>query len=173
MGAHGLIVGFIVAQRLAELLYGKRNLTRLVARGGIVADEPGYRWIVLVHAGWLLALAFLVPADAPVYMAFLALYGALLLFRVWVMASLGPYWTTRIVTMPGAPLRANGPYRWLNHPNYLLIAGELAVAPLIFGAWQIAAVALVAHAIVTRQRIALEDKVLAERRRSGGAVSGL
>jgi methyltransferase len=162
--AHGIIVGFVALQRLAEMMYGRWNTTRLLARGAVMVGEPGYRWIALLHMGWLAALAFTVPDDAPVRLPFLALYGAILLFRIWVMASLGPYWTTRIVTLPSAPLVRRGPYRFLRHPNYAVVVAELAVVPLIFDAWWIAVAATVANVPLLWQRIALEDRALAARR---------
>jgi methyltransferase len=122
---------------------------------------------VLLHAGWLAALAFAVPEDAPVRLPFLALYGALLLFRAWVMTSLGPYWTTRIVTVPSAPLVRRGPYRLLRHPNYMVVVGEIAVVPLIFDAWTIAVVASLVNAVLLRRRIALEEGTLEARRTLG------
>lgn len=162
--AHALVVGFVAAQRLAELVYARRNTERLVAKGATVVEEPGYLWIVLVHAGWLAALAFAIPDDAPVWLPFLMLYGAIFLFRLWVMASLGRCWTTRIVTLAEAPLADRGPYRWIRHPNYLVVAAEIFVVPMIFGAWEIAVVASLANAAVLWRRIALEDQVLEARR---------
>jgi methyltransferase len=167
MTAHAAIVGFVALQRLAEVLYGRWNTARLVARGAVVVDEPDYPWTVLLHAGWLAALAFAVPEDAPVRLPFLALYGALLLFRAWVMTSLGPYWTTRIVTVPSAPLVRRGPYRLLRHPNYMVVVGEIAVVPLIFDAWTIAVVASLVNAVLLRRRIALEEGTLEARRTLG------
>jgi methyltransferase len=78
---------------------------------------------------------------------------------------MGRYWTTRVVTLPGAPLVRRGPYRWVRHPNYLIVAGEVAVLPLIFGAWRIALVFSIANAILLAWRIRIEDAALAPRRR--------
>lgn len=164
MTAHTVIVALIVLQRLAELVYSRRNIGRLMAGGGVVVAEPAYPWIVAVHAAWLAALAFAIPADAPVQVPLLLLYIAILGFRVWVMASLGGYWCTRIVTVPGAPLVRKGPYRFLRHPNYAVVAAEIFVAPLIFDAWLIAIVFSVLNAGVLWLRIEREDSVLAARR---------
>jgi methyltransferase len=162
--AHYLIVALIALQRAAELVYSKRNIKRLVAAGGILTPEPVYPWIVAVHAGWLLALAFAIPADAPVQQPFLLLYLGILAARLWVMASLGPFWATRIVTIPGAPLVRKGPYKLVRHPNYVVVAAEILVAPLIFNAWIIAIVFSVLNAGVLYLRIEREDSVLAARR---------
>ena len=164
MTAHYVIVGLIALQRLAEMVYSRRNIKRLVAAGGVVVAEPAYPWIVAVHVGWLLALAFAIPPNAPVQQPFLLLYLAILAARVWVMASLGRYWATRIVTLPEAPLVDKGPYGLIRHPNYVVVAAEILVAPLIFDAWIIAIVFSVLNAGVLYLRIEREDSVLAARR---------
>lgn len=169
MSAHSVIVGLIILQRLAELLYSRRNVARLITAGAIVVDEPGYilpgyYLIVAVHAAWASALIFAIPADAPADPVFLFLYGAILAGRIWVMASLGWFWTTRIVTLPGAPLVRKGPYRFIRHPNYVVVAAEVAVAPLIFGAWGIALVFSVLNAAVLWLRIRAEEAALSDRR---------
>jgi len=161
---HDAIVAFIALQRLAELVHSRRNIARLLAEGAVLVAEPSYPWLVATHTAWILALAFAVPADAAVSPLFLALYIVLLGLRVWVMASLGRYWCTRIVTLAGAPLVRRGPYRFLRHPNYVVVAGEILVAPLIFGAWEIALIFTVLNGILIWLRIRKEDAVLAERR---------
>ena len=161
---HYAIVAFIAVQRLAEMLYSRRNIARLLAQGATTVKEPTYPWLVAVHATWVLALAFAIPADAPVNPVFLALYLVLLGLRVWVMASLGRFWCTRIVTLPGAPLVRRGPYRFLRHPNYVVVAGEMFVAPLIFGAWNIALAFTVLNGVLIWIRIKAEETVLAARR---------
>lgn len=163
MTSHYVIVALIALQRLVELVYSRRNIARLVAEGGIVIPEPGYVWIVAVHAAWVAALFLAIPADAPVQMPFLYLYLGLLVLRVWVMASLGRFWSTRIVTVPGVPLVRSGPYRFLRHPNYVVVVGEIAVAPLIFGAWWIAIVFTILNGLVIYLRIKAEEPVLARR----------
>lgn len=167
---HFVIVGLIVLQRLAELAYSRRNTARLLASGAILVKEPGYIGIVAVHAAWVLALALAIPADAPVNPYFLALYLAILGLRLWVMASLGRFWSTRIVTLPGAPLIESGPYRFVRHPNYLVVAAEIAVAPLIFGAWGIALVFSALNAAVLAMRIRKEEMALADRRTATGRL---
>jgi methyltransferase len=84
--------------------------------------------------------------------------------RLWVLASLGRFWTTRIVILPGAPLVRRGPYRYLRHPNYLVVAAEIAVLPLVFGAWGIALVFSLLNLVLLIQRIRVEDAALAPRR---------
>ena len=84
--------------------------------------------------------------------------------RVWVLASLGRFWTTRVIAVPGIPLVRRGPYRFMRHPNYAVVVGEIAVLPLVFGAWEIAALFSVLNAAILKHRIAVEDAALAPRR---------
>lgn len=157
------IVLAVALQRLAELIYAERNNRRLRAAGGEEAGRGHYPLLVLVHAGWLAALFVLVPAEAPVSWWLLALYGLLQIARLWVILSLGPYWTTRVISVPGAPLVRKGPYRVLRHPNYLVVAAEVAVLPLAFGAWEIALVFSLLNGAVLWRRIRVENAALAAR----------
>ncbi len=165
MTAHDVIVGLVALQRLGELVYARANSRRLLARGGVEAGAGHYPFLVLLRGAWLIALAVAVPRDAPVNVALLAVFLALQGGRLWVMKSLGRYWTTRIITVPGAPVVTGGPYRFLRHPNYWVVAGEIAVLPLVFGAWEIAALFSLANLALLRHRIRVEDQALAARHR--------
>lgn len=160
MSALYALVGFIVAQRLAELAYSARNTRRLKARGGVEAGVGHYPAMVLLHAAWLLALVLTVPPATPANLPLLGVFAALQAVRVWVIASLGERWTTRVIVLPGAALVARGPYRYLRHPNYAVVCGEIAVAPLIFGAWELAVVFSALNWALLRHRIGVEDKAL-------------
>lgn len=163
MPALWIAIALVVLLRLAELVYAGRNTARLLAQGGVEHGRRHYPLIVALHAGWLAALALLVPPDTQGQWPWLALFAALQAARVWVIASLGPYWTTRIITLPGAPLVRRGPYRFLRHPNYWVVAAEIAVLPLAFGAWQIALAFSVLNALVLAHRIQVEQAALASR----------
>jgi len=154
----------VALQRLVELLYARRNTARLLARGAQEVGAGHYPLILLLHAAWLAAMALTIPPATPPHWPLLGLYLLLQVARLWAIASLGPYWTTRIVTLPDAQLVRRGPYRFLRHPNYLVVALELAVLPLAFGAWQLAAVFTLLNAAVLALRIKVENAVLAERR---------
>jgi methyltransferase len=159
---HGLVL-LVGAQRLAEVAWARRNEHRLRAEGGIEVGSGHYPLFFLLHAAWLVALWVIVPPDAAAHWPLLAVFALLQLARLWVIASLGRFWTTRIITLPGTPLVRRGPYRLLKHPNYLIVAGELAVLPLVFGAWPIALVFSVLNGIVLWHRIRIENTVLAQR----------
>lgn len=163
------IVGLVALQRLAELLYARRNTARLLARGGIEVGHGHYPLLVLLHAGWLAALFVLVPQEAPVAWPLLALFGLLQVGRLWILLTLGRFWTTRIITLPEAPLVRGGPYRFCRHPNYALVAAEIAVLPLAFGAWKIALAFSLLNAALLRHRIRIEEAALAPRRAAGSA----
>lgn len=162
--AAGLLVGLVAAQRLAELIYAEHNTRALKTRGAVEAGRAHYPLIVALHAAWLATVLLAARADAPVQWPWLALFLVLQAARVWVVASLGPYWTTRIITLPGAPLVRKGPYRFVRHPNYLVVAGEIAAFPLVFGEWLVALVFSVLNAAILVLRIREEDKALSQRR---------
>lgn len=164
-----VILALVIVERLGTLWYGHRNAKALRARGGIEAGAGHYPLLVVVHAAWLGALILFVPRDAPVDPVMLALFVLLMAGRGWVLVSLGPYWTTRVITVPGAPLVRRGPYRYLRHPNYLIVAGEVAVLPLVFGAWEIAAIFTGLNAPLLAWRIRVEDRALAARRAAESA----
>lgn len=135
-----LILALVTAQRLGELVLARRNTRHLLAQGAREVGAAHYPLIVALHAAWLLGLWYLVvyraPAEQDINLLWVTVFIVLQLARVWVIVSLGERWTTRIIILPGAPLVQRGPYRFLSHPNYWVVAGEFLVLPLVFGlAW--------------------------------------
>lgn len=133
-----LLLGLVTLQRLAELVLARRNTARLLAQGAYEVGARHYPLIVALHAAWLTGLWFIVLARAPTLIAgvdwvWFGLFVILQLGRAWVIAALGPRWTTRIIVLPGAPLVTSGPFRFVSHPNYWVVAGEIATLPLAFG----------------------------------------
>lgn len=159
------VVGLVVLQRLAELALARRNTRRLVARGGREAGRRHYPLFVLLHASWLGAILATTPLDRPPSWPLLVLYGLLQLGRVWVIATLGPYWTTRVITLDDAPLVRGGPFRLVRHPNYWIVAAEIPLLPLAFGNWAVAIVWSALNGLLLRHRIAVETAALAPRER--------
>ena len=156
------IIGFLVFQRLVELGIARRNHRALVARGAIEFGRRHYPALVALHAGWLLALFGTIDPQTPVSIPLLAVFVLLECGRVWVVVTLGSRWTTRVMVVPGAKRIRAGPYRYVNHPNYLIVCGEIAVVPLMFGAWTLAVIASVLNLLALRTRIRVENKALAE-----------
>ena len=105
-----------------------------------------------------------IPAGAPPQWFWLGSFLVLQLGRLWVVASLGRFWTTRIISLPGAPLVRRGPYRFLRHPNYLIVELEIVTLPLAFGGWLVALVFGIANAALLAWRIRIEEASLLARR---------
>ena len=153
------ILGFVTLQRLTELPVARANTARLLAAGAREIAPGHYPAIVAMHAAWLVAL-WLQALGRPVHFGFLALFVLLQGLRIWTLRTLGPRWTTRIIVVPGETLVARGPYRYVHHPNYLVVIGEIAVLPLVFGLWQTALVFSALNAIILWVRIRAEDQAL-------------
>jgi methyltransferase len=159
-----LILALVAVQRLAEVAYAEKNTRALLARGAVEVGRAHYPLIVLLHAAWLVAILYFLPAYVTIHWIWLGLFIVLQGLRVWVLATLGPYWTTRIITLPGAPLVKKGPFRLIRHPNYTVVACEIAVLPLVFGEITVAIVFSILNAIILFWRIKQEDAALAARR---------
>lgn len=158
------LVILVALQRLAELAWSRRNEETLRAAGGQEFGAAHYPLIVIVHMAWLIALFAGIAPDAPVHWPLIVIFAGLQILRLWVIASLGPYWTTRVITVPGMPLIRRGPYRWMRHPNYAVVAAEIAILPLAFGAGKTALLFSLLNAIVLGRRIWVENAALASRR---------
>lgn len=158
-----IVLALVAAQRGAELLYAAHNTRRLRAAGGVEIGSAQYPFFIALHAAWLLALLLLVPRDATPAWWLLGVYALLQVARIWTVATLGRYWTTRIITLANAPLVRRGPYRYVRHPNYAIVALEIAVLPLAFGAYAIAIAFTLLNAALVIWRIRIEDRALAAR----------
>jgi methyltransferase len=154
-----VILGLVTLQRLGELWLANRNTRRLLANGAHEVAASHYPLIVIVHALWLATLWWLAP-PRPIDSFWLALFILIEFTRIWVLASLGTRWTTRIIVLPNAPLVRRGPYRWVNHPNYLVVIAEIAVLPLVFGMPQIALLFTLLNAAVLTIRVREENRAL-------------
>lgn len=161
MTAAILLLAFVTLERLAELGLARRNTADLVARGAVEFAPGHYPLIVTLHAAWLAGLWWL-GWDRPVHGEWLAVFAVLQIARVWVLATLGRRWTTRIIVLPGAPLVRHGPYRFLSHPNYAVVVGEIAVLPLVFGLPLYALAFSGLNAVVLAIRIRAEQAALGQ-----------
>lgn len=158
-----LILALVALQRLGELAIANRNTRALMAQGAVEVGAAHYPLIVGLHLAWLIAIAAALPHPPRVSYPLLAVFILLQAGRVWVLASLGRWWTTRIITLPGAPLVRRGPYRFVRHPNYLVVTGEIAVLPLVFGEVWVAVAFSALNAAVLAWRIRAEEAALAGR----------
>ena len=159
-----LIVGFVALERIAELVYANRNTRTLIREGAYEIGRSHYKLIVLLHVSWLIAIYVLADKSAPPVWAWIAVFALLQAARYWVLATLGRYWTTRIIAVPNAPVVTRGPYRFLRHPNYAVVAAEIAVLPLAFREVTVAAVFSLLNGALLWWRIRIENAALAARR---------
>ena len=158
------IVLLVAAQRIVELAIANRNTRRLLAMGAHEVGAKHYPFIVALHATWLAALFILTPGGTMIDLSLLGAFALLQVGRVWVMASLGSFWTTRIITLPDAPLVRRGPYRLLRHPNYVIVALEIPLLPLALDNWAIAIFFTIINILLLVIRMQSEDAALAPRR---------
>ena len=156
---HIAILAFVTAQRLVELPIARANTARLLAAGAYEVAPRHYPLIVAVHAVWLVALWWFAPGQ-PINLVLLGAFVLVEGARLWVLRTLGQRWTTRIIVVPGERLVARGPYRFVDHPNYLVVAAEIALLPLVFGLWQLALLFTLLNAAILAVRIRAENHAL-------------
>lgn len=164
IGAPQIAALLILAQRGLEELYSAQNTGRLLAAGAHEEAKVYYPVVAATHLAWIASLFFLVSPDAPVIWPLIGYYLALQVVRYWVIASLGRFWTHRIITLPGGPIARGGPYRYLPHPNYAVTIIETFVLPLAFGAIALAIIMTTLWWTVLDTKIKLEDEALRPRR---------
>ena len=162
-----VILALVAAQRLIELVIARHNTARLLARGGREIGAAHYPLFIALHASWLVAIALTTPPFRQPNWWLIGVFAVLQLLRVWVVTTLGPYWTTRVITLDGAPIVRNGPFRFVRHPNYWVVCGEIAVLPLAFGNWPIALIWSALNAALLSHRIRVEMTALQPREGAG------
>jgi methyltransferase len=156
-----ILLAAVTLQRVAELLVSRHNTRKLMACGAVEVAPGHYPLIVAVHAAWLLSL-WVFGRHQPVNVVAMAGYVGLQGFRIWILWTLGPRWTTRIIVLAKHPLVSTGPYRFLSHPNYAVVAGEIAVLPLVLDLPLLATVFTILNAAVLAIRIRSENRALAD-----------
>ena len=154
-----IILALVTLQRSGELWLSVRNTKRLLARGAREHAPGHYPLIVAVHVLWLAVLWWLAPMR-HVDGFWLGMFVLIEIARIWVLYSLGPRWTTRIIVLTDEPLVRRGPYRFFKHPNYAVVVAEIAVLPLVFGLWQVALAFSLLNAAILYVRIRAENSAL-------------
>lgn len=158
-----VLLTLVTAERLGELWLARRNTRALLEGGGIEHAAGHYPIIVALHGLWLGGL-WLLAWNLPINLVWLGIFGLLQILRVWTLVTLGKRWTTRIITVPNETLVRRGPYRFIDHPNYAVVVGEIAVLPMVFGLWQFALFFSALNAAVLFVRIRAETVALADLR---------
>ncbi len=158
------LLGFVMIQRIVELAWSERNRRWLMLRRGREIGAAHYPLFILLHGAWLVAMLVTVEPGIPIPWPLIGVYALLQVLRVWTIASLGPFWTTRIITIDDMPLRKRGPYRLIRHPNYLIVAIEVPLLPYALGLPMLALVFGVLNLALLAYRIRVEETALGARR---------
>ena len=154
---------FLISQRLAELILAKQNEQWMKNQGAIEVGKDHYKWFVLVHSFFFISLileSMHFNETATFSLIYFSLFVITQLIRFWCIATLGRYWNTKIIVLPGAKLIKKGPYRYIKHPNYIIVGLELIIIPLLFGAYMTAFIFITLHLILLRTRIPIEEEAL-------------
>jgi methyltransferase len=160
------VMSVLIIQRLMELRISSRNFTIMMREGGIEYGREHYKYIVMLHSLFIVSMAVeYVVRDhygklSDISYLFLVIFALLQLMRFWVISSLGKYWNTRIVRVPGSKLIRSGPYKFLKHPNYVVVALEIFCLPMIFGLVYTAIIFTILNSLMLFVRIKEENKVL-------------
>lgn len=157
------VLVYIVIQRLVELIHANRNTKRLLAEGGTEYGADHYQYFIFLHAAWIGIIALLVDPRHSLNLVLLTLFVFSQLLRFWTLASIGRWWTTRIISAPHFDRIKRGPYRYISHPNYLVVVLEIAIVPLLLGLPVVALIFSVLNALLLRHRLTVENEVLNER----------
>jgi len=159
-------VAFIVVQRLVELLLARRNERYMKRRGALEFGREHYKYIVLLHMLFFVLIVaevtFLKRTPSPMWPALLVLFIGTQLLRAWAITSLGVYWNTKILVLPHSKLSPKGPYKFMRHPNYIVVMLEFWIVPLFFQAYITAVVCSVLNVFVLSVRIREEERALQE-----------
>lgn len=157
-----LFISFIILLRIAELILSRRNEIWLLQNGAIEYGQKHYPYIVALHVLFIVSLIieYSTTQTASLSLFFLVLYLLFVLFKALVISSLGKFWNTKIYHIPDFPLMKNGVYKYIKHPNYLIVIAEIAIIPLVFHLYYTAIAFTVLNAIILSIRIKEENKVL-------------
>ncbi|WP_153730869.1 isoprenylcysteine carboxyl methyltransferase family protein [Sporosarcina obsidiansis] len=156
----------VVIQRFVELVIAKRNENWMRSQGAIEVGASHYKWMVLMHTAFFVSLLVEVFTFGrpllPFWSVLLAIFLLMQILRVWCLSSLGKFWNTKIMVLPGAVVQTKGPYRWIRHPNYVIVTTELLVLPLLFSAYFTVCLFFVLNVWMLSVRIPAEERALRE-----------
>lgn len=161
-----LFLCLIVAQRLTELWIARRNEQWMKEKGAREFGQSHYPLMIFIHCGFFIFLVLEVlllnKQLTGLSYIFFTFFLMAQLVRVWIIATLGKYWNTKIIVLPNASLVAKGPYKYMKHPNYLIVTIEFVLIPLMFHAYYTLILFSLLNMVILRVRIPLEEKVLRE-----------
>ena len=161
-----IFISVMIIQRLLELVIARRNEKWMKEQGAIEFGIKHYQFIVLMHSLFFVVLIFekisFSRELSPLWLLLAAVFVCAQLIRVWAISSLGRYWNTKIIVLPNVEVVRSGPYRFIKHPNYLVVSIELLVVPLLFGAYVTACLFTILNILMLSIRIPAEEKALRE-----------
>ena len=161
-----IFISVMIIQRLLELVIARRNEKWMKEQGAIEFGVKHYQFIVLMHSMFFVVLLFekmtFIREVSVFWPLFAALFVCMQLIRFWALSSLGRYWNTKILVIPNLEVVRRGPYRFIKHPNYLVVSIELLVVPLMFGAYVTACLFTILNILMLSIRIPAEEKALRE-----------
>ncbi|MDC0074919.1 hypothetical protein OAK17_08710 [Alphaproteobacteria bacterium] len=157
------LILFIISQRLLELIYSNINTKRLLKDGAIEYGKKHYPLFIVLHSTWIISIFIYAPQNKEANFLFLIIFFIMQIARVWVLVTLGKFWTTRIISPLDQPLIKKGPYKYFKHPNYLIVCVEIAALPLVYNLLIIAILFSIANLILVFWRINVENKALNKR----------
>ena len=161
-----IILSIIIVQRLLELVVAKRNEKNMRAQGAYEVGASHYPFMILLHVSFFISLLIEVSTfsltPSPLFLLFFVMFLCVQGLRVWCLTSLGSFWNTKIIILPGANVVTKGPYQYLRHPNYLVVSIEIALLPLMFDAYFTAICFTILNAIMLSVRIPTEERALKE-----------
>jgi len=162
MMAFILFISFIILLRIGELILSLRNEVWLLQNGAIEYGQKHYPYIVALHVLFIISLIieYSTKQTASFSLFFLVVYLLLLILKAWVITSLGKFWNTKIYHIQDFTLIKNGAYKYVKHPNYLIVIAEIAIIPLVFQLYYTAVVFTVLNAIMLSVRVKEENRVL-------------
>jgi methyltransferase len=159
-----IVISIIVFQRIIELFIAKRNENWMKIQGAVEFGARHYKYLVVMHGSFFLSLTaekvLLERGLSPLWPFIFCLFGLTQLIRVWVISSLGKFWNTKILVLANEKIVKKGPYRFVKHPNYFVVAMELVVVPLLFNAFYTALLFTILNALMMMVRIPEEEKAL-------------
>lgn len=159
-----ICIGIVVVQRIVELAVAKNHSKKMFGMGAVEYDGRGYRFIVLLHTVFFSSMIFeyfYLSRNLNTYWYILAsIFLIAQVLRYWAIKTLGIRWNTRIIVLRGSPLIKSGPYKYLNHPNYIAVVTELASLPLIFSCYITAVIFSILNFFVLKRRVGIEENAL-------------
>ena len=159
-----IILSIVIVQRLLELVIAKRNEKNMRAKGAYEVGASHYPLMILLHVSFFVSLLIEVSTfnltPSPLFLLFFVMFLCVQGLRVWCLTSLGSFWNTKIIILPGVNVVTKGPYKYLRHPNYLVVSIEIALLPLMFQAYFTAICFTILNALMLCIRIPTEERAL-------------